>query len=116
MKPAFSFSSRLVWQALCAEAALLALRRRYPQVYASKDKLQLDLSQINVERRDFVQAVQRLVPASQRSTSAAGKPLADVVAPLLSNSLHLLIQHTQRIFPNGMAVLRVKGEDKYPTQ
>jgi len=96
-------------KALCAEAALLALRRRYPQVYLSKDKLLLDLSQINVDRRDFVQAFQRLVPASQRSSSSTGKPLSEIMVPLLSSSLQSLIQHAHKIFPQGMAVLKVKG-------
>jgi len=98
-----------LFQALCAEAALLALRRRYPQVYLSKDKLLLDLSQINVDRRDFVQAFQRLVPASQRSSSSTGKPLSEIMVPLLSSSLQSLIQHAHKIFPQGMAVLKVKG-------
>lgn len=96
-------------KALCAEAALLALRRRYPQVYNSKDKLLLDMSQINVGRRDFMQAVQRLVPASQRGCSPAGKPLSATVLPLLENSFQLLIQQTQRIFPHGMSILKLKG-------
>ena len=69
----------------------------------------LDLSQINVERRDFVQAVQRLVPASQRSAVVTGKPLSEVVRPLLSGILQALTQHTQRVFPQGVAVLKVKG-------
>jgi SpoVK/Ycf46/Vps4 family AAA+-type ATPase len=94
---------------LCAEAALLALRRRYPQVYNSKDKLMLDLSQINVERRDFEQAVQRLVPASQRSAMASGKPLSSVVTPLLDSLFHEIINTTQLLFPEGIATLKLKG-------
>ena len=94
---------------MCAEAALLALRRRYPQVYHSKDKLLLDLSEIKVERKDFLLAVQRLVPASQRSSSASGKPLPEVVAPLIGKVFQLLIQQTQRVFAQGMSVLKLKG-------
>lgn len=89
---------------------MLALRRRYPQVYHSKDKLLLDLSQINVERRDFDQAVQRLVPASQRSATASGKPLSSIVSPLLQTQLQQLIKATQHIFPEGMSTLKLKGE------
>ncbi|CAM1299308.1 ATAD2B (predicted), partial [Pycnogonum litorale] len=33
-------------KALCAEATLIALRRRYPQIYSSKQKLVLDVSSI----------------------------------------------------------------------
>jgi|688.fasta_scaffold934497_1 SpoVK/Ycf46/Vps4 family AAA+-type ATPase len=96
-------------QSLCAEAALLALRRRYPQVYNSKDKLLLDLSQINVKRRDFEQAVQRLVPASQRSALASGKPLSSVITPLLGSLHEQLINSIQRLFPEGIATLKLKG-------
>ena len=96
-------------QSLCAEAALLALRRRYPQVYNSKDKLLLDLSQINVKRRDFEQAVQRLVPASQRSAMASGKPLSSVITPLLGSLHEQLINNIQRLFPEGIATLKLKG-------
>lgn len=35
-------------KALCSEAALVALRRRYPQIYQSKQKLQLDVETIQV--------------------------------------------------------------------
>lgn len=94
---------------MCAEAALLALRRRYPQVYLSKDKLLLDLSKINVERRDFEQAVQRIVPASQRSAAASGKPLSSVMVPLLDSNLQDLIKATEIVFPEGVATLKLKG-------
>jgi len=96
-------------KALCAEAALLALRRRYPQVYESKDKLLLDMSEINVDRRDFDRAIQRLVPASQRSSTASGKPLSVAISPLLSSILNDLIQKTRVIFAEGVATLKLKG-------
>ena len=67
------------------------------------------MSQINVERRDFDQAVQRLVPASQRSAAASGKPLSPVMAPLLDGLLQQLIKATQQLFPEGIATLKLKG-------
>ena len=107
----------LIWhdrlQALCAEAALLALRRRYPQVYKSRHKLLLDMSQIKVERKDFDGAVQRLVPASQRSAVASGKPLSITLAPLLFDTLQALIKHVQVVFPEGMNTLKMKGKLKF---
>ena len=102
-------------KALCAEAALLALRRRYPQVYESKDKLLLDMSEINVDRRDFDRAIQRLVPASQRSSTASGKPLSVAVSPLLSSILNDLIQKTRIIFAEGVATLKLKGNIRIST-
>ena len=67
------------------------------------------MSQINVERRDFDQAVQRLVPSSQRSAAASGKPLSPVMAPLLDGLLQQLIKATQQLFPEGIATLKLKG-------
>ncbi|XP_040835280.1 ATPase family AAA domain-containing protein 2 isoform X6 [Ochotona curzoniae] len=40
-------------KSICAEAALCALRRRYPQIYTTSEKLQLDLSSINISAKDF---------------------------------------------------------------
>ena len=41
-------------QALCTEAALNAVQRRYPQIYKSTDRLLLKPETINVELRDFM--------------------------------------------------------------
>jgi SpoVK/Ycf46/Vps4 family AAA+-type ATPase len=38
-------------KALCTEAALRAVRRRYPQIYKSEDKLQIDPQLVNVSRQ-----------------------------------------------------------------
>lgn len=45
-------------QALCAEASLAALRRVYPQIYASDVKLLIDTSAVRVTRQDFITAMQ----------------------------------------------------------
>jgi hypothetical protein len=83
-----------------------ALRRRYPQIYQSNDKLLIDPATIIVAREDFLSAVRgaslvlsplfyayRLVliasvtaditPASHRVTAAPGRPLNATIAPLL---------------------------------
>lgn len=48
----------LLLQALCAEASLAALRRVYPQIYASDVKLLIDTSAVRVTRQDFITAMQ----------------------------------------------------------
>lgn len=45
------------FQALCTEAALNAVQRRYPQIYKSNERLVLDPTSINVELRDFMISV-----------------------------------------------------------
>lgn len=60
----------LLAQALCTEASLQALRRAYPQIYDSDEKLLIDPSSISVEQRDFVAALACITPASHRSAAA----------------------------------------------
>lgn len=53
-------------KAVCSEAALCALRRRYPQIYSSSQKLVLDVNSIAITNKDFMSAMSKMVPASQR--------------------------------------------------
>lgn len=53
-------------KAVCSEAALCALRRRYPQIYSSSQKLVLDVDSIAITSKDFMSAMLKMVPASQR--------------------------------------------------
>lgn len=55
-------------KALCVETALAALRRRYPQIYESDQKLKLDVTQVGVIHclsRDVVASI--AVPAAPRA-------------------------------------------------
>ncbi|XP_070555264.1 ATPase family AAA domain-containing protein 2-like isoform X2 [Ptychodera flava] len=96
-------------KALCTEAALLALRRRYPQIYTSNEKLQLDINSIQLSARDFFQAIQNLVPTSQRSTSSPGRSLSPVIRPLLQNMLNTVTEYLQKVFP--AAVVQDSSQD-----
>lgn len=53
-------------KAVCSEAALCALRRRYPQIYSSAQKLVLDVNSIAITNKDFMSAMSKMVPVSQR--------------------------------------------------
>ncbi|KAI5612012.1 ATPase family AAA domain-containing protein 2B, partial [Silurus asotus] len=87
-------------KAVCAEAALCALRRRYPQIYSSSQKLFLDVSSISIEGRDFLSAMGKIVPASQRAVASPAKALTYVVQPLLANTLRDAMQALQKVFPH----------------
>ncbi|XP_075599496.1 ATPase family AAA domain-containing protein 2 isoform X1 [Balearica regulorum gibbericeps] len=87
-------------KSLCAEAALCALRRRYPQIYKSSEKLQLDVASIKITAKDFVMAMQKTVPASQRAVASPGQALSSVSKPLLENTLARILQALQRVFPH----------------
>ncbi|XP_058524487.1 ATPase family AAA domain-containing protein 2 isoform X2 [Ochotona princeps] len=88
-------------KSICAEAALCALRRRYPQIYTTSEKLQLDLSSINISAKDFEVAMQKMIPASQRAVSSPGQALSAIVKPLLQCTLHKILGALQRVFPHA---------------
>lgn len=85
---------------MCAEAALCALRRRYPQIYTSSQKLLLDVTSISVEGRDFLSAMRKIVPASQRAVVSPAKALSPIVQPLLANALRDAMKALQKVFPH----------------
>ncbi|NXT42576.1 ATAD2 protein, partial [Pelecanoides urinatrix] len=93
-------------KSLCAEAALCALRRRYPQIYKSSEKLQLDIASIKITAKDFVMAMQKTVPASQRAVASPGRALSPISKPLLENTLARILQALQRVFPHAVLALK----------
>ncbi|KAL0967728.1 hypothetical protein UPYG_G00256130 [Umbra pygmaea] len=88
-------------KALCTEAALMALRRRYPQIYGSSVKLQLDVSTIVLGPGDFSRALRTIVPASQRALAPPGRALAPNIRPLLANTLATVLEVLFRVFPHA---------------
>ncbi|XP_078146321.1 ATPase family AAA domain-containing protein 2-like [Centroberyx gerrardi] len=98
-------------RAVCTEAALCALRRRYPQIYATSQKLLLDVSSIAVGSRDFVAAMRKTVPASRRAAASPAKALSPVVRPLLGAALRAVLDALQRLFPHAERGLKRKREE-----
>ena len=86
-------------KALCTEAALHALRRRYPQIYTSSDKLQLDVTSIDISAADFHHAMSKIVPAGQRASLSPGRPLSAIVKPLLCHQLQRALDLLSQTFP-----------------
>lgn len=74
-------------RALCTEAALNAVQRKYPQIYKSDKKLLIDPKKIDVTPKDFMLAIKKMVPSSERSTSSGASALPKNVEPLLRRSL-----------------------------
>ncbi|KAK5080053.1 TAT-binding protein-like protein 7, AAA ATPase [Exophiala xenobiotica] len=70
-------------RALCTEAALNAVQRRYPQIYKSKEKLLIDPKTIEVMPKDFMISIKKMTPSSERSASSGAAPLPQSIAPLL---------------------------------
>ncbi|ORX34940.1 hypothetical protein BD324DRAFT_609696 [Kockovaella imperatae] len=86
-------------RALCTEAALNAIQRRYPQIYKSSDRLLLDHGSISVGAKDFMMSIQKITPSSARSTSSAASQLPAHLLPLLSRPLDRLKGAVDRVLP-----------------
>ncbi|XP_047347305.1 ATPase family AAA domain-containing protein 2-like isoform X1 [Vespa velutina] len=97
-------------RALCTEAVLQGLRRTYPQIYMTSNRLLLDPRQVEVKKQDFMQASSTLIPSSQRVTPCAGRKLQPFMEPLLGPPLEELIGLVKGIFPQGVnpAMAKVK--------
>ncbi|XP_062323855.1 ATPase family AAA domain-containing protein 2B isoform X1 [Osmerus eperlanus] len=88
-------------KALCTEAALASLRRRYPQIYGSSVKLQLDVSSIVLGPQDFSRALRAIIPASQRALAPPGRALSPALRPLLAGALADILGSLFRVFPHA---------------
>ncbi|GAO48006.1 hypothetical protein G7K_2196-t1 [Saitoella complicata NRRL Y-17804] len=86
-------------RALCTESALIAVQRRFPQIYTSKDKLLLDPAKIEVKPRDFMLAMKKIIPSSERSSSSGAAPLPAHIAPLLEGTLQGINKILEGVLP-----------------
>ncbi|NXB59121.1 ATAD2 protein, partial [Struthidea cinerea] len=93
-------------KALCAETGLCALRHRYPQLYESRERLQINMDSIKIKANDFSMAMQKTVPASRRAVPSPGRALSAISKPLLENTLERILQTLQRVFPHAELALK----------
>lgn len=86
-------------RALCTEAALNAIQRRYPQIYQTTERLLLQPETIQVDAKDFMMSVNKIVPSSARSASSAASPLPDFLKPILGRTVDDAIAALQKVMP-----------------
>ncbi|KAG8935873.1 hypothetical protein FRC02_005872 [Tulasnella sp. 418] len=86
-------------RAFCTEAALNAVQRRYPQIYKSNDRLLLKPETIQVQIKDFMVSLKKLIPSSARSTASAAAPLPTQLVPLLEENLEKVTTALDRALP-----------------
>ncbi|NP_001352895.1 ATPase family AAA domain-containing protein 2B isoform 1 [Danio rerio] len=98
-------------KALCTEAALAALRRRYPQIYGSSQRYQLDVASIVLGPQDFGRALRSIVPAGQRALAPPGQALSCVLKPLLEPTLNQTLACLTRVFPHAELLHREHTHD-----
>ncbi|KAE9403807.1 AAA-domain-containing protein [Gymnopus androsaceus JB14] len=86
-------------RALCTEAALNAIQRKYPQIYKSNDRLLLKPEEIEVGLKDFMISVKRIIPSSARSSASSASPLPPQFVPLLSQTLDRAREVMGKVLP-----------------
>ncbi|KAJ4384200.1 TAT-binding protein-like protein 7, AAA ATPase [Didymella sp. IMI 355093] len=99
-------------RALCTEAALNAVQGTYPQIYQSEKKLLIQPSEIKVLAKDFMVSVNKMVPSSQRTATAAANPLPKLIEPLLRKPLADIIKRINELIPRRK-VLTALEEAEY---
>lgn len=75
------------------------MQRKYPQIYKSDKKLVIDPKKIDVTPKDFMLAVKKMVPSSERSTSSGATALPQNVEPLLRRQLAEIETSLSEILP-----------------
>ncbi|KAI9674575.1 MAG: hypothetical protein M1829_003657 [Trizodia sp. TS-e1964] len=86
-------------RALCTEAALNAVQRRYPQIYTSNEKLVIDPTTIDITAKDFMISIKKLIPSSERSASSGASPIPKHLEALLEKPLAEIKKHVACILP-----------------
>nr|XP_055041657.1 ATPase family AAA domain-containing protein 2B [Misgurnus anguillicaudatus] len=99
-------------KALCTEAALAALRRRYPQIYGSGQRYQLDVGSIVLGAQDFGRALRSIVPAGQRALAPPGQALSCILKPLLAPTLAQTLACLLRVFPHAELLHKEHTKDR----
>ncbi|PVD23589.1 hypothetical protein C0Q70_16861 [Pomacea canaliculata] len=84
---------------LVTDATQNALRRHYPQIYTTFEKLQLDVGAITLTARDFARALVNIVPAAQRTVLNPAVALEPSMRPLLQRALCTLSSALAIQFP-----------------
>ncbi|CAK9441574.1 uncharacterized protein LODBEIA_P54420 [Lodderomyces beijingensis] len=86
-------------RALCTEAALNSIQRKYPQIYETNHKLVVHPSKVKVIAKDFMKALERIVPSSARSTTGGSSPLPEHLKPLLQAELDEILLKLNDLLP-----------------
>lgn len=87
-------------RALCTEAALNAVQGTYPQIYKSNEKLVIDPTKIQIQPKDFMISINKIIPSSERSGSSSAAPLDSTVEPLLRRSLDKISAILDEVMPD----------------
>ncbi|AEY95199.1 FABR139Wp [Eremothecium gossypii FDAG1] len=88
-------------RALCTEAALNSIQRRFPQIYQSEVKLAINPREVQVKAKDFMIAMEKITPSSARSSGNLAEPLPRTIAVLLNDQFEEIKQKLNSILPEA---------------
>ncbi|CAD6914104.1 unnamed protein product [Tilletia controversa] len=86
-------------RALCTEAALNAIQRRYPQIYNTNERLLLQPETIHVDAKDFMMSVNKVVPSSKRAGTGSAAALPEHFQPLLGGAVEEATKILDSVMP-----------------
>lgn len=88
-------------QALCTEAVMCSLKRRYPGIHKTSfgNRLTIDVNDICVQECDFLSANSNLVPTTQRLGNCKVRSLSPFIKPLLQRQLDRIMSHVKVLLP-----------------
>uniref|UniRef100_A0A915Q642 Bromo domain-containing protein n=1 Tax=Setaria digitata TaxID=48799 RepID=A0A915Q642_9BILA len=97
-------------KSLCTEAVLTALRSQFPQIYSSKEKVDIDPKKLKVEKKDFEIAMRRIVPAGRRDFTIPSRILDDRLKILLENVIAVIHRRIPRGYHDVIGDSQELGE------
>jgi SpoVK/Ycf46/Vps4 family AAA+-type ATPase len=100
-------------RALCTEAVINAVQRTYPQIYRSEKKLVIDTNKIKVIPKDFMLAMRKILPSSERQTGPISEPLPKKVEPLLRHPFEEIVKRLEDIIPQKKKHLTALEEAEF---
>ncbi|KXS20387.1 AAA-domain-containing protein [Gonapodya prolifera JEL478] len=86
-------------KAIVTEAVLHAVRRVYPQIYKSSERLLVQPEKIKVEMVDFLGSLRTVVASTNRSSFSVARPLPKPLESLLTTSVQEIYAAIEVIFP-----------------
>eukprot|EP00803_Ostreobium_quekettii_P002445 evm.model.scf_342.2 EVM.evm.TU.scf_342.2 scf_342:46006-59666(+) len=86
-------------KAVCTEAFFVAVRRTFPQVYETRQKLLLADKMVQVSREDFLAAISIVAPSATTACANFVRPMSSLLAPCLSKHVLNILHKIQAIFP-----------------
>eukprot|EP01126_Amoeba_proteus_P064557 TRINITY_DN9059_c0_g4_i2.p1 TRINITY_DN9059_c0_g4~~TRINITY_DN9059_c0_g4_i2.p1 ORF type:complete len:772 (+),score=175.82 TRINITY_DN9059_c0_g4_i2:144-2459(+) len=86
-------------KALCTEASLRSIRRTFPQIYESDDKVLVKPESLSVTMQDFLYAMKDISPASCRTSLHHSRPLPLHLRPIMGDFLEILLRQFNKMVP-----------------